>query len=112
MSDRARYDDGEEVLCWTCARPIRKPEPVSFDLHLRASHSSFCTPEPLKCDGTHKDLRDDVREVSSRDATFWNPESEVCYCDDCREGLRGLQTISTMPPEVRVKISTRQERER
>ncbi len=109
-SDRARYDDGEEVLCWTCAAPVKKPTQVSFDEHLRVRHLS-CVPLLLKCDGTHGDLSDAVREVSRRDATFWNPNKELCYCDDCSEGLLRLEMISTMPPEIRAGVSKRQKRE-
>ncbi len=64
------------------------------------------------CDAPLKELTEKTWEVCGRGAAFWNPETELCYCDNHRRALRGLQPISKMPEKALRRIQTRQLTER
>jgi hypothetical protein len=111
-SDRARYDDGELVFCRTCGGPIQKPNPARFNQHLSAHHRWCPVRKTIACDAPVRELSDNTWEVCGRPATFWSRKTELCYCDDHGEGLRGLQPISEMPKRAVQCIQARQLTER
>ena len=111
-SDRARYDDGELVFCCACGEPIQKPNPVHFDRDLRTYHHWCPVRRTVVCDAVVGELPDNAQWVCRRPATFWNRETELCYCDDHGEGLRGLQPISEMLEKALQRIQARQRTER
>jgi hypothetical protein len=111
-SDSARYDDGELVSCRTCGKPIQKPKPVCFDGDLGAHHPSCRVTGTIACEAVLGELPDNAQWVCGRPATFWNRETECCYCDDHQEGLPGLEPISEMPREAVRRIRGRQRTER
>ena len=111
MSDKTRYDDGDEVRCRTCSKPLRKPAPVVYDVNFGAHHPSCRVTSPILCDSTTSES-ENTRQVCSAIATFWNPNSDVCYCDTHALGLSSLNPITAMPgPAVR-GIRERQAKER
>ena len=111
-SDWARYEDGDEIQCRTCHEPIKKPSPAVSDAHLGAHHPSCRVTRPIECDGTGEELSEDTQRVCPRGATFWKPETELCYCDDHQEGLPGLQPITEMPKDAVKRVQDRQARVR
>jgi hypothetical protein len=111
-SDRARYDDGALVFCRSCGKPIQKPNPVRFDQDLGAHHAWCPVARTIACEAVLEELPDDAEWACGRPATYWNPETELCYCDDHREGLRGFQPISKMPEKAVRRIQARQLTER
>jgi hypothetical protein len=64
------------------------------------------------CEAVLGELPDNAQWVCGLRATFWNPETERCYCDDHREGLPGLEPVSEMPEEAVQRIQARQRTER
>lgn len=111
-SDRARYEDGALVLCRTCGGPIQKPNPVRFDRHLGVHHHWCPVRRTIKCEAVLGELPDNAQWVCGCAATFWNPQTELCYCDDHGEGLQGLQPISKTPEKAVRRIQARQLAER
>ena len=65
----------------------------------------------FECDGVIEELPDGDEELCGYLATCWDPETELCYCDDHEEGLVGLRPISEMPHEAVQRIQARQRTE-
>jgi hypothetical protein len=107
-SDRARYDEGALVFCRTCAAPIQKPNPARFDQDLGVHHRWCPVRKTIVCGAPLRKLSDNTWEVCRRPATFWSPATDLCYCDDHGEPVRGLQPISEMSEKTMQRIRTRQ----
>ena len=67
----------------------------------------------IKCDGTLEEHDYRMRDVCPKDATFWEPRTKLCCCDDHREGRTGLERLwLTMPPDIQEETRERQALER
>ena len=99
-SDRARYEDREEVTCRTCGKALRYPSPMVDDANLGVHHPSCRVRRPIRCDATSRENTEDTRSVCGAAASFWDGVKDRCYCKTHRMGLPGLISILKMPKSV------------
>ncbi len=111
-SDRARYDDEEEVRCRKCGKGLRKPSPVVYDENLGVYHPSCRVPRPIVCDCTTSEDSEGTQTVCGCIAAFWHERQERCFCENHRDALPDLQPIAEMPYDAVQAVLERQKRER
>ena len=110
-SDRARYDDKEEVWCRTCGAAFRYPSPVHWGQHFGAYHPSCRVPRKIRCIATASENPDGSVNACGSDASFWNEVNDHCYCDTHQGGLPGLKPISEMTKEIVAAVLAQQKKD-
>ena len=107
-SDRARYDDGEEIPCRTCGTVLSYPSAMVDDLDLNVHHPSCTVPRKIRCDAAAIENSDDIRSVCCLDASSWDVVNNLCYCDNHQAEISGLQPITEMTKETVAVVLARQ----
>jgi hypothetical protein len=112
-SDRARYDDGDDVRCRTCGAVFSHPSPVHWGPHFGAHHPSCRVPRRIRCGAIVSENSDGSLKICGSDASCWNEVNGhyYCYCDTHQEGQRGLKPITAMTKEVVADVLAQQEKE-
>ena len=110
-TDRARYDDREEVTCRTCGKTFSYPSPMVDDENFRVHHPSCRVPRPIRCIAVTSKDSDGLENVCGEYASFWNPANDLCYCETHQAGLPGLQPITEMEKKIVDAVIARQRAE-